>query len=413
MRLRISKIAKNFNCYDLNFIFIIAGFPFLTSLYANPSASLGYRAIGLLIALYCLIKPKNRPKLQLLGDYPKVYLIIVSLYWVRCLYELTFGTYQGMVIYGKTQGYLFYFGIVLFPILSFLKGFKTLHLRTCLLGIFFCIGFSLILGLGTLAMQAAEYGEDTRFQLNASQGSLAFGDNGAYMVMVSISLLFKSRYYFPKRNKIWRIIFISGAILGFASTMKAGSRGPMLSLLCALIYLVYIAKVKYKVWAIGGIVAIFIFSASTISFLKDFAPALYQRSMMSIENNDSSGRDLLFATALEEVNSHPLFGTNPMIVNNSGNYSYHNVYLNYLMGCGYLAFSAFVIFMFLLLYRVLKIKPYRANPFQLFIFTFFIFYCMRGMTGGNMFNQCNYNVAILGASSIVSFFYNKKSYIQQ
>ncbi|MBD5353581.1 MAG: hypothetical protein HDR85_01540 [Bacteroides sp.] len=388
------------NFFELNLIYILCGFSFMTTIYSNPSASIIYRAIGILIPFICLLKTKF--KITIPNDLRfKTYIILLCLYSIAVLYTLFWGKYQTFNAPSKNLTLLFLIGITWFPIMGYISNIKYINYNKVVIYIFFILLF--VIGKGYIGISNQVASTSGRFMLNASQSTLTFGDKGMMLMIASFALLIAPPLPFLK--SFFKFIFLGGVILGIMGAMKGGSRGPFLSGFISLIFMSICAPKNMK-----RILTIFILGligagTAVLNAIHSFAPALFDRIMQSILTGDSSGRDSIFSDAFHSINF--IIGGSPIILEKDMFFGYHNVYITLSMGIGIIPAIIFIILIVSLIisfYRKVKNKTL-SSAGEFFVYGFFIFYIFRGLTGVNMLSTNEFNMSILMSCYICSIQY--------
>lgn len=381
-------INKSFNIADLNFVLVFSGFAFVTAIIDLPLISLVYRAFALIVALVvfvkCRKKPLNMPRI--LKFFVAIYLLLL----LKCTYELVIGRYGDWAFSDKFMAYSFLYGVALIPSWAILKSRNYIHFNNVLIVIF----FALIIpsALAVIGANGGESDHNGRFSMSAHQGSLAFGDNSAMLILLSITLL----AYFKKLgyNKIWKYILIGGLILGVCGVAKAGSRGPFISVLAGVLFIFTSFSAIKKSYILVSI--LFITSAGFVNMavLEHFAPALYSRMTNTVVKGDTSGRDKIFEDGLELMKENPVFGDCPILIDPTYLGGFHNAYLTIGVGLGIWAFLLFIMLLIIVALRTLKINKVIYEPFYMFMFSMLWFYMIRGITGVCPFTNAVYCVVI-------------------
>lgn len=167
---------------------------------------------------------------------------------------------------------------------------------------------------------------------------ISLGYQGGLLIV--LSLFFKTKLKF-----LTVLIKIGCIVFGAFIVAKAGSRGPLIVSL-GLILIYFMANMRRMMLIIPilflfGIAGWNIFGNSINTFLMDEAPTLYNRMDSTIENHDTSNRDLNYIAAWHVFEEHPIFG-NQLGLYVNGNIRYtHNLFLDALIAGGILGFLIF------------------------------------------------------------------------
>ena len=132
----------------------------------------------------------------------------------------------------------------------------------------------------------------------------------------------------------------------------------------------------------------------TTQTLERFAPVLFSRMMLTIEEGDISGREILYEHAIQLVKEKPVVGGNPIILLNDGFTSYHNGYLDVGVGLGWLGFAFYVLLSVWIAIRLITRRHNISNTPQLFCAAMFFLSATRAMTGATLLSNPNYALSI-------------------
>ena len=377
--------SLKFNIHDLNFILTFAGFAIFTSL-TDSVSSVAYRGFALVIALLSLVGSR----FQFSGlPRPLVYLLVLMLVLdVKVGIHLL--TESGAYVASRNLALLFVFCITLLPVLAFASSYRKIHWMPTLVILEVLLFFAVLQGyLSTRGMDA------TRFELNARQSTLAFGDNSGYLLLLSLCLF---RFVRNTSNKAIKLIFqlllIIAMIVSVFGIARAGSRGPFLAAIMGALFIFFALQMRKQIGTVMlALALIFMFGISSAK-LEEFAPVLFSRMTETIEEGDSSGRDVLFAHAIEKMQEHPIAGDNPIILLNDGFTTYHNGYLDVGVGLGWLGFAFYVLFSLWIAVRLMTRRHNITNTPQLFCAAMFFLSATRAMTGATLLSNPNYALSI-------------------
>lgn len=401
--MRIKDIK--FNIFDLNFILAIAGFPIVTSLLPFVP-SVPYRGFALLVTLICLFKTGfHFPSGSRIFN---AFLLIFTLVHFRVLLELFMESgLSGGYLYARNFCFLFTFGVTFLPTLSVMASFDRMNWKTVLWVL--CILLFLVIVSGIRGMNDMLPGEldSQRVSLNERQSTLAFGDNSCYLVILATSLLVSFQTVTSITIKRIIYLFLSLCIIaGFYGVSKAGSRGPFLSMVWGLIAIFFTMKVRGKGFSILALFVIVVIFGLNISSFEKFAPVLFERLTLTVQDGDLSGREILFQQALKTISENPILGGNPICLENGAFSTCHNGYLDVGLSLGVIGFVAYIILNFSLFIRTIKGDHYSYNPLYYFSVTFFFASTMRAMSGAGPIHNSTYAIAIGLACTILT--YNSK-----
>ena len=376
-----------FNIHDLNFILTFAGFAIFTSI-TDTISSVVYRAFALLVAFLCFAI--QRFKLPKLPKALKVLLLITILLDLKTSYHLLID--DTPFVESINLAILFIYGVTLIPVLAFISGYQKINWRSMLVVLELLLFYTIFKGY----VVSLEETEDIRMSLNLRQSTLAFGDNSGYLLLLSFCLFKYSSAMIVGNFKrcIWRIFLIVAIVISVLGLARAGSRGPMVAAVMGLVFLfLTLHLLRQFNTLILTIIIIAMFNITTQT-LERFAPVLFSRMMLTIEEGDISGREILYEHAIQLVKEKPVVGGNPIILLNDGFTSYHNGYLDVGVGLGWLGFAFYVLLSVWIAIRLITRRHNISNTPQLFCAAMFFLSATRAMTGATLLSNPNYALSI-------------------
>lgn len=390
--------ALRFNIHDLNFLLTFVGFSFITSL-GEFIPSIGYRAFALGVAIVCLLsQPLNFKGLPLCL---KLFVLLLILLDLKTSFHLL--TTQTFYISSRNQALLFIFGVTFIPVLAFISGYNRIHWDICLVVLEFLLVFVVAQGL-----LSSTYETEIRVSLNRRQSTLAFGDNSGYLLVLSLCLLFRMRRF---KSKLWRIIsmcFLLGAIvMSFYGFARSGSRGPFLAAIVGALFIIFSLNIRKQIHVFLLGIVLIICSGVTLATLQRFAPVLYSRMEASIEEGDSSGRDILIQNAVDIISDHPFLGGNPIILYPDEFTTYHSGYLEVGVALGVIPFLCYLFLTGWLLFGVFLRRRFLYPAHLLFFAAMLFLSAVRALTGAGLLSNANYTMSIAAACFVATSFAKK------
>lgn len=388
------------NIWDLNFILTMVGFGFFTTFVDSSAGSIAYRGFALLVALVCLLKSMFRfPD----NKYIKAFLFTFA--YITLQVTIDFYLIDNTAVlfsYSRLQSTLYNFGIVGIPMLAFLCGIKKIQWETALTVLLMLMIFTV--GVGIKNTFSSEMTTDGRFNMNARVSTLQFGDNAAYLVLLSTAMLMRSKVV---KDKVFLRVLSCAAIgLGVWGVAKAGSRGPLVGMCAGLMFLFVCLSKKAKTAVITTFTVVLFGGFVSFKALETFAPALVQRFTETVEDGDLGNRDILFEQALSKFSEglNWLIGTNPYYLEIKEFSSCHNMYLEMLIGTGVIGFAIF-------LYSTLgvgclglvKHKLLPKIPEVSFLFALLFFNLARGMSGIMVIANPILAFSVIGAAFFIKY----------
>ncbi len=333
----------NFLISNWNFVNLLFGFSFVTTLFLNNDESListnitiPYRFASLVFSILVIFyNLGNHKKITILAN---VFILFYFAYILKIFICLNFYT---SVFYGKSD--ITYYSssilIVFIPLISVLLSYEKIDLNFILKNSFLIVCASSI--LATLGYNPTiQMGIEDRLDANVALSSISFGHLGVSLIILSFSVFRKSVYY-----KLFAFISI---LLGLFIIIIAGSRSPFL----ALIFIVglFILQLRLnKVILYGTLLlflsTIYIYIEKILLFVNSYSQVAFSRLSASIEDGDTGERDSYYKAAIEQFFESPFIGGNFVLKNGLGKGDYpHNLFLESLMTFG--IFGGLVVFIF-------------------------------------------------------------------
>jgi O-antigen ligase len=293
--------------------------------------------------------------------------------------------------------------LVFFPLLAVLLfRVKDLKLFRLAKAILISLTISLILALVVLEVTIGSV-VDERLSIEGELNSLNMGYWGATLFMMCLF------YVIKEKNKTQK--YILGAIsliIALYIMLISGSRGPIIYSFIIFYYFILntsaFSSIKKYVNAILILTLILVLIDYT--FLTDviglFNPALEERIISTIVDNEVSGRDRLYVIALDQFYSSPFFGDFFLLT--SGHYKGeypHNILLEALMTLGLfgaLPFFYLLIQTFKRVHLMIKINDNTTWIGLLFLVSFF-----KGLSTWNLYGN---TLLWVSMAIILSFKYN-------
>lgn len=393
------------NRWDLNFILTMIGFSFFCSLISNSTASIAYRVFALLVALMCLWKSgfkitKSRTA--------KLYLFALFYVSIQALIGVFWGEYADfMYSMVKYNFLLFNVGVLWIPLLAFICGFDKIQWEKVIPWTFFLMFITVVKAdLGTFTAEIPVSGRYDMGRLSP----LAFGDNGSYLVLMSAAFLATRDSWLSSRKIPIIVVLVVAILAGLFGLFIAGSRGPFVGCITGLLFLIYVLRSKDRKILITLIIVLMFSGVISLSKFENFAPTLYWRLTATIEDNDMSGRDILFEESFEKFQDNMILGSNPVTLETEQFSTCHNVYLETLQGGGIVIFMFFVCAFLSVAFGSLKIRGHLLqHTGYLFLFLLFFYNIGRGLSGIMLTSNAIYSFSFIGCCVVL--YYIKQGYL--
>lgn len=272
--------------------------------------------------------------------------IFVWLYFVRLFYDFMIAGVEQEIVTNPFAAVFLYVNAAIVPFYGFqFFRWDLINLRklnTAALLIFLTMGTISLSYI--LSGKALEYiGSDGRFMGNASMDTIGFGHLGTTITLLAISL-----FYQKGINILHKLLSLWAIVTGLFISVAAGSRGALVALIICFIAYLYINGHKMKV--LIGLPILAVLLLALLPILNDFllntmdnhALERLYNSIYAPENMDNdvtSGRDILYDKAWHNFINSPLIGSSFFI---EGEYV-HNSVLESFMGMGIFGGLLFII----------------------------------------------------------------------
>ncbi len=389
----MGKLKHTFNIFDLNFVLCFCGFTIFTTFVDNSLGSIIYRGVTLTISVICLlIAGVNFGKNTAL----KIFIISFAIIVIKITIDYIFIGVPSSYQKAANNTLLFAYGVSFIPTLSVIGSWERIHTKTCVTLIF----LSLFLILGSEYIKHGGESSTVRVDLNDRQSTLTFGDNGAYLVIISLAIV--SRLKNDKYKLTSLVLAILGIIIGFFSIGRAASRGPLLGCIAAFIYIAFNSTKFIKLVLIGLLLTASMSIVAFLNYLESSAPVLYSRILLSIEEMDTSGRDKIFEDGFKILEDSPIIGGNPVILMNNGEFtSFHNCYLDIAIGTGVIGGLIFIILILSLAINSIKLRKEMTTTWDLLVMGMLWFFIFRSLSGVSIIENITYDICIVTTMVII------------
>lgn len=272
--------------------------------------------------------------------------IFVWLYFVRLFYDFMIAGVEQEIVTNPFAAVFLYVNAAIVPF----YGFQFFRWDLINLRKLNTVALLIFLTMGTISLsyilsgKALEYiGSDGRFMGNASMDTIGFGHLGTTITLLAISL-----FYQKGINILHKLLSLWAIVTGLFISVAAGSRGALVALIICFIAYLYINGHKMKV--LIGLPILAVLLLALLPILNDFllntmdnhALERLYNSIYALENMDNdvtSGRDILYDKAWHNFINSPLIGSTLFI---EGEYV-HNSVLESFMGMGIFGGLLFII----------------------------------------------------------------------
>ena len=323
-----------------NFVLCFVGYQLATTLFLpsgnsdlegiSRTVTVPYRTFALLISLIVIILNFNKP-INKLSVPVKLFLIYLFFFICRMASDIFFRA--DVNITDTSQLWLYVFGIIIPSMISVILSYRKIDLQKAVIWIYASMAVVLLFTLFTNQMLLAEDNDSTiRVDANLALNTISYGHFGVSAFFLSIFLLMHK-----PTNVFYKTIIITFAIVAFYSTLRAGSRGPIVAFLIVGFFWIF-ARGKNLIFSLFVIVFLFIIMVANLdiilSFLGDISNVIEERLRETIYEGDTSNRNPLYQQAFNIFLDNPLIGKQFALFVN-GEYAYpHNIILESMMALG-------------------------------------------------------------------------------
>lgn len=281
----------------------------------------------------------------------------IWLYFVRVFYDFMISGVTQEVVTNPFAAVFLYANAAIVPFYGLLffrwELIDLRRLNTAILLIFLTMG--LVSMSYIMSGKAMEYiGSDGRFMGNASMDTIAFGHLGTTTTLLALAL------FYQKDTHLWHKLLSAGAIIiGLFISIAAGSRGALVALIICFIAYLYMNGHKLKILIglpiLAGLFILLlpILNDILISYNNQALDRLYNSiyDPNNMEAGVTSGRDVLYQQAIENIIESPILGSSLFI---KGEYV-HNCILESFLGLGIiggLLYLVIIVYVLIIAFRM-------------------------------------------------------------
>ncbi|QQY33890.1 Lipid A core - O-antigen ligase and related enzymes [Chryseobacterium gleum] len=339
---RINKLQVTFLVLMLYGYELISFFPGLLNMESSRPVSVAYRVFVFFLGTWVILK--NKPKLT--NQHFLIY-FFWGLYLIRLFYDtaLTSKTIESPL--GDYWAFSASILICTFACATYFSKDTIISVRKWVLIILYVVN---IWGLYNNITHPQIVPDDVlvRADANAALNTVSFGKSAAVMFFISFTI-------FLDKNKLWhKIILAVGMGLSFFNLFMAGSRGPLLQLIIAVIVYLFYARhlihKKYVFLLIAIVITLICFFPEYLN-ISDLIFERFKETGFSSNDSDRY-RAELFQSAWNQFLDHPFLGDSVETIF-GGTYP-HNLVLESLMALGFLGGVMSIIIIIVALINALK-----------------------------------------------------------
>lgn len=347
---------------QLNVALTLMGYWFVSALFGmfvgetTSSVSVGYRLFSVIISFVVILLCKNDIRIEKNRSIFVFYSFVQTLYTLRILIDITGGPFASMLpadVFMKDLIYIV--GGIFTPVFSIIISRKYLDIELITRYVYWIGLITILMVMYTQSLMDITYSyEEERMDGGRGLGTLALVKIGAIELLAAIHLMMNGKH---------KYLYIIGAVLGTWLVLASGSRGGLVALIVALGYamLVYSKKnILLSIFVIAIVILMVVNIIPILKWLAGYFPVVSERLLMSILENDQSGRAELRAHAMELITTNPFLGYSYRLGSSLTGYGCHNGLLDIMLALGVpigLVFAYFIyIKSIILLSRTLAYK---------------------------------------------------------
>lgn len=323
----------------LLYVFLsLLGYQLATSLFLPLSSDVDtlsisvthpYRAIVFVVAFFLIITTPQSKAYSANRNLIILYVVFMCVYLFRIMVDIYV---RGIYVQPSWQSTVvqYVFIVVLPSLFAMIRCAGHIDLsRLCRWLMWGGMALMVLLVINQNTLISFEYEEMSRGESNVAMGSLNLGYSSSLVFFILFSVLISQ-----KEKWVWKLILILFMIISFVIMLRASSRGPLVCWAFILLFYLF-SRIKNKLFAVLVsllvVLLIWVSISGILSFLGNISPLMERRMTEALVENDSSGRDILFANAIDLFLENPILGK--QFVLSDGFYS-HNSVLDVMIGLG-------------------------------------------------------------------------------
>lgn len=372
-----------------NFVLFFIGFDLVTSLYSlfipniaevSQSITIPYRAFSLFIALIVILfsyrnKIESNIGITLLAIY-------LTLLIIRLFYDFEMRTDVYIESGKKIQLRLIIIQMLITTI-AISKSYRDIDLSTSFKWIYLC--YTIIIIVNFLSVQEFSfYANDIEQQVSSGvRNTIDTGYNAAIYLLLSV-YFFRSKD-FNKQLKILNLPILFCAVI---ILLRAGSRGPLLAVMVALILVLILQRKNPLIIILVTILLIFGFFFlfdEILELISKISPVMTNRIRYTLEEGDNL-RISYFMEGINGFYTHPFTGSQILLYRQDGMPTYpHQLIIEAFMSTGIIGGLSIIG----ILYLGIKNTIYNLHHFfsNYWIELILITYLTRALTAGSIFGS--------------------------
>lgn len=239
---------------------------------------------------------------------------------------------------------------------------------------------------------------NVRYDANSTVNSIGYGQMGCTLSLVSIFGIISYK------KAALRVLFLITFIIGMVSIAKAGSRSPVVVLVMVMAFY-FMARLGSAnaiiiLCIVGGL--IFIFLNPILDLMTSMGSNLAVRLTSMVENQESSGRDLIWKNVINIISESPIFGAYYVVPSGLGKGYYpHNFFLEIFMGTGVIGGVPYMILVFVSVTKCYKLI--QINHSSSWLIILYLQMIVFGMFSTSLYSSQEFWILIFYVMSIKIF----------
>ena len=340
------RIIERLQWLILLLLFAYDGFTYLPAESNIGLIKSAYYVLIFIAFLFIITMQMRAGKVEFrrIGTISYLIQIFIWLYFLRVYYDFMIAGVKQEIVTNPFAAVFLYANAAIVPFYgsAFFRweGMDLRKLNTAILLIFLAMGMVSLSYI--LTGKALEYiGPDGRFMGNESMDTIAFGHLGTTITVLALSL------FYQRGIRLWhKLVSAFAIVVGLFVSIAAGSRGALVALIVCFIAYLYMNGHKVKILiglpVLAGLFILLlpILNDILISFDNQALDRLYNSiyDPNSMEAGVTSGRDILYEKAVNNILDNPIFGSSLFI---EGKYV-HNSVLEAFLGTGIFGGALFI-----------------------------------------------------------------------
>lgn len=387
------------NLIHVHAVLVLMGYWFCNSIVglayggnSPESVSIIYRFLQMLISIWVLFVCRKDLVIKKKDRLLLMYVVVLVFYALRMFYDMIWGPFSMILPPNVFMQNIFMtvFGVFL-SCFALISSRKYLDIDRVVLYVFVVGVVTIVCVLKQISLtEFISLSEEERIDGGRGLSTLALVKIGAIVSLASLHILINKHSLYS----------LFGLCLGLFLTFGSGSRGGLVALVLT-IFLYALIQSKKNIILITvtslAIVIFFINLVPILEWLSNYFPIIGKRLLMSILENDQSGRQELRQQAFQLISENPLFGYSYRLGPSETGYGCHNGMLDLFLAFGVLGGLVAVIICFFYPF-VLSVKNI-ANRKIFFPVTLTIWIIIASASSSGITNETfGFAVALLGCS---------------